>query len=424
MDFRGGVILPVGQKVELKVEKEVEGEPKKKVITGARAIAEAVRLADVDVIAAYPIRPYTGIMNALAQMIADGEFDAEIISADGEHSQFEIVKHAAAVGARTFVGSSGTGAVFAAEAMVATALAQVPVVAVIGNRALDDPGNFAMEWNDAFLYRDVGWLMFWAETPQEAFDMTLMCYRIAEDHKVLLPAMLCVDGAPVTHIASPVEIPPEEKPKEFLPPYKPPYPLDPDFGPVVKAQHIAPSLIGPELRKLVDVAMKRARDVIIQAHEEFSKVFGRSYPPFIEADYLDDAEVVLITMGANSKNVRELVKRKREEGVKIGFVKIRTFRPFPTEELQEVLQNVKAVGVVEYDYSFGSPYHGGVLFNEVRSALYGMENSPLVLDFIVVGGRELSLANYEVAVDRVVKAAESGRVEKPVSWLGLRGRDV
>ncbi len=414
--------MPTKQKVELKIEKEVEGKSKREVINGARAIAEAVRLADVDVIAAFPIRPYTGIMNALAQMIADGEFEAEMISADGEHSQFEIVKHASAVGARTFVGSSGTGAVFAAEAMVATALAQVPVIAVIGNRALDDPGNFAMEWNDALLYRDVGWLMFWAETPQEAFDMTLMCYKVAE--KVLLPAMLCVDGAPVTHIASQVEISSEEQPKEFLSPYKPPYPLDPDFGPVVKAQHIAPSLIGPELRKLVDVAMKGAKDVIVQAHEEFFKVFGRSYPPFIETEYLEGAEVVLVTMGANSKNVREIVRRKRDDGVKVGFVKIRTFRPFPTNELQEVLQNAKAVGVIEFDYSFGSPYSGGVMFNEIRSALYDMDIHPIVLDFVIVGGREMSLANYEDALNKVIKVAETGRIEKYVNWLGLRGGDV
>ncbi len=129
-------------------------------------------------------------------------------------------------------------------------------------------------------------------------------------------------------------------------------------------------------------------------------------------------------MGANSKNVREIVRRKRDDGVKVGFVKIRTFRPFPTNELQEVLQNAKAVGVIEFDYSFGSPYSGGVMFNEIRSALYDMDIHPIVLDFVIVGGREMSLANYEDALNKVIKVAETGRIEKYVNWLGLRGGDV
>ncbi|MEM4601873.1 MAG: hypothetical protein QW808_03125, partial [Desulfurococcaceae archaeon] len=225
------------------------GVPKKKPITGARAIAEAVKLADVDVIVAYPIRPYTGIMNALAEMISQGEFLAELILADSEHSQFEVAKHSSSVGARVFVGSSGVGVIYAAEPIVVTPMNRLPVVAIVGCRALDDPGNFGMEWNDALAFRDTGWLISWAKDPQEALDMTLVAYRVAEDHRVLLPHFIALDGATITHIAAPVEVPAKKSVEDFLPPYKNPYPLDPALGPITKAQHIAPSLIGPELRK-------------------------------------------------------------------------------------------------------------------------------------------------------------------------------
>ena len=161
--------------------------------TGTRAIAEAVKLADVDVIAAYPIRPYTGVMNSLAKMLADGEFTAEIIGADSEHSQFEIVKHASAVGARTFAGSSGVGLAYAAEPIIVTALGQLPVVAMAGCRSLDDPGNFGMEWNDVLTFRDQGWLMSWAKDPQEALDMILVAYRVSEDPQGA-SAKLCSSG--------------------------------------------------------------------------------------------------------------------------------------------------------------------------------------------------------------------------------------
>jgi len=237
---------------------------RKYVWTGTRAVAEAVKIADVDVIAAYPIRPYTGIMNDLAKMVADGDFRAEVAVADSEHSQFEIVKHASAVGARTFVGSSGVGLAYAAEAISVTALGQLPVVAVAGCRALDDPGNFGMEWNDVFLFRDVGWLVSWAKDPQESLNMTLVAYRVAEDRRVLLPHFVAMDGAAITHVSTPVETPSKDKVTEFLPPYKPPFPLDPAYGPVTKANHIAPSLIGPEQRKLVDVPMKNSVEVSVK----------------------------------------------------------------------------------------------------------------------------------------------------------------
>jgi pyruvate ferredoxin oxidoreductase alpha subunit len=398
--------------------------PKKRVWTGTRAIAEAVKLADVDVIAAYPIRPYTGVMNSLARMLSDGEFMAEIIVADSEHSQFEIAKHASAVGARTFVGSSGVGLAYAAEPIVVTALGQLPVVAMAGCRALDDPGNFGMEWNDVLTFRDHGWLMSWAKDPQEALDMTLAAYRVSEDHRVLLPHFVAVDGAAITHMSTSVEPPKSEEVARFLPPYKPLYPLDPAYGPVTKAQHIAPSLIGPELRKVVDNATEKARGVIQETWKAYSKLVGREYPPFIESRHMDDAEVAIVTMGAYTKDVMYVAENLRKQGVKVGVLRIRYFRPFPYKELTEALRRVKAVGVVDFSYSFGSADSSSVLFNEVKAALYDSGSRPLLMDFMFVGGREPSVKHFGQAVKLLQQGAGKRAVERHVWWPTLRGEGL
>lgn len=397
---------------------------KKYVWTGTRAVAEAVKIADVDVIAAYPIRPYTGIMNDLAKMVADGDFQAEVVVADSEHSQFEVVKHASAVGARTFVGSSGVGLAYAAEAISVTALGQLPVVAVAGCRALDDPGNFGMEWNDVFLFRDVGWLVSWAKDPQESLDMTLVAYRVAEDRRVLLPHFVAMDGAAITHVSTPVETPPKDKVTEFLPPYKPPFPLDPAYGPVTKANHIAPSLIGPEQRKLIDVAMKNSVEVIREAWKDYYRYVGRQYSPFIESTLMEDADIVLVSMGAYTKDAIYAAKRMREKGIKTGVVRLRYWRPFPGDELRDVLLDAKAVGVLDFSYSMGSPDFAGAFFNDVRSTLYQNSTKPPLINFILAGGREPTIRNFEKAIQLVQKAAQTGSTSKLVHWLTLRGEDV
>jgi pyruvate ferredoxin oxidoreductase alpha subunit len=397
--------------------------PKVKVWTGARAIAEAVRVADVDVIAAYPIRPYTGIMNALAKMIADGEFVADIIPADSEHSQFEIVKHASAVGARTFAGSSGVGLIYATEAIIVTALGQLPVVAAVGTRALDDPGNFGMEWSDALMFRDFGWLISWPKTVQEATDMTVVAYRVSEDRRVLLPQFIALDGAAITHVAAPVTPPTEEEVAKFLPPYRPPYPIDPAYGPVTKGQHIAPSLIGPEQRKVIDVSMKRAKEVIVEAWKDFERYTGRHYPPFIEAKGIEDADIAVVSMGVYMKDIEYVAEKMRNKGVKVGTVRLRYIRPFPAEELVKLLDGKKAVGVIEFGYSFGSPFRTGSLYHEVATTLYEADSRPVLTDYLFLGGREPKIEHFATVIEKVEKTSKQ-KPEKKVFWVTLRGEDI
>lgn len=178
-------------------------------MNGTQAVANAAMYADVDVVAAYPIRPYTEVMDTISKLIADGELDAEFIVTEGEHGQFETVKHASLVGARTLVGSSGVGWLYAMEAIVVTATDRAPVVAIIGNRALDDPGAYGVEHNDAMMVRDVGWLLAWVDTAQEAFDTTLIAYRVGEDPRVLVPVGISMDGGFLTHSEQIVRLPPE-----------------------------------------------------------------------------------------------------------------------------------------------------------------------------------------------------------------------
>src|SRR5947207_11519330 len=198
---------------------QAASEDKELLISGSEAVAEALVLVDLDVVTAYPIRPYDTVMQAIAKKIANGQLVAEYIVAEGEHSQFEIVKHASTVGARVFCGSSGVGWMYAMECLVVTPPLRVPMVALVGNRALDDPGAFGVEHNDAMVLRDMGWLLVWVMTPQEALEHILFVYRIAEDKRVRMLCAVAMDGAFLTHSQHMVKIPSKSAVKQFLPPY-------------------------------------------------------------------------------------------------------------------------------------------------------------------------------------------------------------
>jgi pyruvate ferredoxin oxidoreductase alpha subunit len=389
-------------------------------ISGSEAIAHVCRLADVDVITAYPIRPYDTVMQYVSQMIANGDFDCEYIVAESEHSQFEIVKHASAVGARVFCGSSGVGWFYAFEALAVTAGLRLPMVAMVGNRALDDPGAFGVEHNDALAVRDLGWMLCWVETAQEALDTALIAYRVAEDPRVFLPCAISCDGAFLTHSQAIVRVPSQDMVDSFLPPYdRGTKQLHPDNPITIAPQANEDWLM--EMRKQNDMAARRARDVLIEAYDDFNAKFGREQEPFIERYMMDDAEVALVGMGTMGMPVKVAVRKMREQGKKVGFVRVRWFRPFPAVELQEVLGGVNAVGVIDRDYSFGSSFHSGTLGTEVRSALYPLENAPKVVTFIAgLGGREVSADNVVETTDMVFAAAEGKLDDRDTYWIGVR----
>src|SRR5246127_230526 len=272
-------------------------------ITGSEAIAVACKLADVDVITAYPIRPYDTVMQYVSKRVANGELDCEYIGGEGEHSQFEIVKHASAAGARVFCGSSGVGWMYAMEALTVTPALRIPMVVMVGNRALDDPGAFGVEHNDALTVRDLGWQLVWVDTAQEALDTALIAYRVAEDRRVFLPCAISCAGAFLTHSQAIVKIPSQAEGGQFLPRYDRGDLLLPPDNPITVAPQANEDWL-MEIRRQTAAGMERSPQVIREAYAQFAKVFGRDYGnPFFEEYMTDDADVVIVGMGTLSNPV-------------------------------------------------------------------------------------------------------------------------
>src|SRR6058998_2313817 len=351
----------------------VAGKRKKVRINGCVASAQAAKYADVDVIAAYPIRPYTATMMALAQMVANGELDAEYIVADSEHSQLSIAHGASSSGARVFTGSSGVGVQFAYELYSPISGSRMPVQMMIADRTLDPPGDFRSEHTDALSTRDMGWLMGWACDAQEAFDNHLMAYRIGEDPRVLLPQMVCQDGFFVSHITSDVELPDPGQVREFLPPYKHPYPLDP--------RH--PVSHGPQIMP-------------------------------------EGAEVVFFLQGGHGVTARHAIRHRRERGAKVGMVRLKTIRPYPTDRVMQSLSRFKVVGVIETNMGLGSVSSGGSLYAEACSALYESPTRPLVMSFMAgMGGEAIVLKEFYWMTNKMIEAQKRGKIEKRTHWVGF-----
>jgi pyruvate ferredoxin oxidoreductase alpha subunit len=389
-------------------------------ITGSEAIAVACKLADVDVITAYPIRPYDTVMQYVAKLVSSGEMDCEYIVAESEHSQFEIVKHACACGARVFCGSSGVGWMYAFEALTVTPALRIPMVAMVGNRALDDPGAFGVEHNDALAVRDLGWQLVWVDNAQEALDTALIAWRVAEDRRIFLPCAVSCDGAFLTHSQAIVKIPSQERVKAFLPRYdRGDLLLHPD-NPITVAPQVNEDWL-MEIRRQTAAAMERSPQVIREAYADFEKIFGRRYGnPFFEEYETADADVVLVGMGTLSTPVKVAIRQLRAEGHKVGFVRVRWFRPFAAEDLARILSRFKAVGVVDRDFSLGSPFQSGVLATEVRTSLYPVAKRPEVLAFIAgLGGREVTVPDVKKMAASVELAAQ-GKTQPPTQWIGLR----
>ena len=385
-------------------------------ISGCVAAAEAVRLADVDVISSYPIRPYTGIMSELARMIADGELDAELVYAEGEHGQLSIVYGASAAGARAFTGSSGVGVTYAMEVYSPISGERLPVQMAIGDRTLDPPGDFGSEHTDAECCRDQGWIQGWAATPQEVLDMHLIYYRIGEDPRILLPQYVCQDGYFVTHILGDVKVPDEAQVKEFLPPYKNHHILDVN-NPQIIGPQIEPAM-GPPQQYQRKQAIDQINEVLVQAYDEFGKIFGRKYDPFLEEYMTDDAEVVLFGQGAHMNTAMAVAARLRNQGEKVGVVRLRTFRPFPAEEIFNRMSKFKAVGVLDNSANFGIAGGGGVLLSELRTALYDVGDKVKTVGFVAgLGGELVTHDEFLRMFKKTQEVAKTGKVEKTAYWL-------
>lgn len=360
------------------------------------AVSEAVKLANVDVVAAYPITPQTHIVEHLSELVAQGELDAEFIPVESEHSAMSTCLGSSAAGARTFTATSSQGLALMHEMLYIAPSLRLPIVLSVANRALSAPISIWNDHSDIMGERDTGWIQVFAENGQEALDLTIQAFRIAEDPDVLLPVAVNLDGFTLSHVIEPMLIPSHEEVDQYLPPYKAQLRLDP-AKPVSMGMFGVPEIY-TETRKAVDEALVGSKKTILKAWDEFEKIFGRKYHP-VETYKTEGADTILVTMGSISETAMTAVDEMRADGKAVGLVRIRLWRPFPDEEFKAAVAGAKKIGVIDRCLTLGS--HGNPVSQEIRSLLYPMADRPQVFDFTLgIGGRDATRDNFKYIYDR------------------------
>lgn len=377
------------------------------IMEGSHAVAEIVKRCRPQVIAAYPITPQTHIVEALAQMVADCELDADYITVESEFSALSACLGASAAGSRVYSATTSQGLALMFEVCFNVAGLRQPVVMTIANRSLGAPLSIWNDQQDSISLRDSGWLQVYAEDNQEAVDLHMIAYRVCEDHDVLLPAFVCFDGYVLTHTYEPVSIPTQEEVDAYLPAFNPYQRLDAS-NPLSFGMYATPDYY-MEFRYEIDRAQHRAKEVFAKAGREFAKQFERDYSAPVEGYRLEDADTAIVAMGSICGTAKDAVDEMRDAGKNAGLLKIRMFRPFPAQEIVDALKGVSTVAVLDRNISLGS---GGGVGTEVKAALSG--SGTAVYDYIVaLGGRDIRKKDIAAIVD----LAEEGRGDM---FYGLR----
>ncbi len=388
-----------------------------RMMEGNEAAAWGAKLSRAEVIPAYPITPQTELISHIASLIAEGKMKAEYIKVEGEHTAMAAAVGASATGARVFTASSSQGIAFMEEALWMPPGRRLPIVMCMVNRALAPIGSLRPDHNDSLMQRDNGWIQLYCENSQEVLDTIIMAYRIGEDRRVYLPVAPCYDGYFVSATAIPTTVPDQAEVDDFLPPYKHEmYSLMPDTYkplPSLYPQNVA------EARYEVQKAHERAKQVIEEVDKEYERRFGRGYDGLLEEYACEGVDAVLVTMGSMTGTARDVIDEMQSEGKRIGLVKLRGFRPFPTEELQEMGRRYNAIAVVDRNNSYGSA-GGGIVSMEAARALYPLDDRPLLLNFHVgIGGSDVTMRQIEYMAEKTLEAVSTGRVEKTVDWVEL-----
>ncbi len=379
------------------------------------AIAEAAKLARIEVAAAYPITPQTHIVERLSELVANGEVDAEFICVESEHSAMSACLGSVATGARTFTASAGQGLELMHEVLYIASSSRLPIVMTVANRALSGPLNVWGDHSDAMATRDCGWIQVFCTDGQETFDQTICAFKIAEHKEVLFPMMVHLDGFHVSHVVEPIILLDQEEVDSFLPPFKYPLSLNPDKPVTIGA--FAPPAIYTEARKAQEEALIATKKTIIEVWDEFGKKFGRRYTP-VETYRAEDAEVLLLIMGSFSQTAEVAVDTLRSQGWKVGLVKIRLWRPFPFEELREAVKDTQALIVFDRCLSYGGT--GGPVCGEVKAALYGEEKRPRIVSFVGgLGGRDVIPEEFVQMIKKGSNLQEKGQ-ECEYEMIGVR----
>ena len=386
-------------------------------LSGNEATAIAMKQINPDVVAAFPITPSTEIPQYFSTFVANGDVDTEFVAVESEHSAMSATIGAEAAGARAMTATSANGLSLMWEMIYIASSLRLPIVMALVNRAVSGPLNIHNDHSDAMGVRDAGWIMLFSENNQEAYDNMLMAHRIAEHKDVLLPLMVCQDGFITSHSIENIQLENDEDVKKFVGQYKPEHYL---------LNRDEPIAVGPldlqaylfEHKAQQAEAMKKAKEVIKKVSEEFAEWTGRKYE-FFEKYKLDDAEIAIVCMNSTAGTTKAVVDRLREQGVKAGLLKIRMYRPFPAEEVAEVLSHLKAVAVLDKADSLNAA--GGALFEDVTSAMYvNKKQVPMVNYVYGIGGRDTTEKQLESVYTNLSEIAKTGEIGEPYRYLGLR----
>ena len=404
-------------------------EQKRVGMTGDEAVAYAIKQVEPDVVAAYPITPQTIIVERFSEYVASGEVRTEFVAVESEHSALSACVGAAATGARAFTATASQGLALMWEILYIASSLRLPIVMAIVNRALSAPINIHCDHSDAMGARDSGWIQLFCENCQEAYDTIIQAWRIAEHPDVQLPVMVCLDGFVVSHTLEDISVLPDKAVKEFVGKrelvsvighegLEAPYCLDPKGRRPLSMGTFAMYDLYFEYKRQQEEAMEAALTVIEEVGREYGELSGRYYG-LIDAYRLEDAEVAIVGLGSSMGTAKDAADELRNEGVRAGVLRIRSFRPFPSEAVREALRGVKAVAVMDRAMSFGGP--AGPLMMDMATAFYG-RGGPVMTNYIYgLGGRDISVEDLKEAARGALKAAEEGVEGVPVKFVGLRG---
>jgi pyruvate ferredoxin oxidoreductase alpha subunit len=376
------------------------------VVEGSYAVAYSAKVCRPNVISAYPITPQTHIVEDLSQFIADGEIpNCEYINVESEFSAISALIGASAVGARTYSATTSQGLLLMHEALFNTSGMRLPIVMTVANRAVSAPINIWNDHQDAIAQRDTGWIQLYVEDVQEASDTLPQLYKVAEDNEIMLPGLVCMDGFILSHVYEPVVLLEQELTDNFLPPFQPEKILDPE-NPKTFGAFAAPDTY-EEFRYLQEQAMQKALPKIEAVAKEFEEVFGRYHGGLIDGYMLDDAEIIIMSMGSILGTIKDVVDEYRARGEKIGVLKVRSFRPFPKKQICEAVKNAHAVVVLDKNISIGT--NEGALFTETKSCLYNSKVRVPVIGYTVGhGGRDIRVESIAKVIEETKKVAKSG----------------
>ena len=390
----------------------------KKGIEVSIAASIAAQLARVEVIAAYPITPQTHIVEHLSEIVADGKLDADYINVESEHSAMSACCGSSAAGARTFTSTSAQGMELMHEILFIASSMRLPIVMVAVNRALSAPLSIWGDHSDIMAARDTGWIMLFCENGQEVVDSIIMAFKIAEDRRVLLPVMVNLDGFSLSHVIESIEFPSQEDVDAFLPPYDPLYTLHPD-KPVTMGAYGMPELY-TEAKYAQEMAIINSKDVVTEVMNDFGKRFKRHYKP-VETYNTDNADLVYIALGSIGENIKTAIDEMKGQGKNAGLLSLRLFRPFPAEELIDVLKDKKRIAVIERAMPGGAA--NGPLFQEIATLIYTKGIDVKLENYILgLGGRDVLPGTFIDIYDGVAHTKDTVPVkDKNYDVIGVRG---